>query len=81
MKKGSRKRAFACDFPVKGCHAYYDGQYTDMAFYGTGGTEEEMKKDFKLPEHENMTRPNGYDCNFIGKFLKYEDVYKKIVNF
>ena len=33
---------FASDFTSKGCYSYSSGPYAGMAFFGTGGSEEEM---------------------------------------
>ena len=42
----------------KGCMVYTSGSYKGFAFYGTGGTPEQMQ----LPVSDGL-RPKGYDCN------------------
>ena len=53
--------SFAGDFSQKGCYAYSSGTYTGKAYYGTGGTTEEMKKSLNGQAH----RLSGYDCEGI----------------
>ena len=38
------------------------GTYDNMAFYGTGGSEDQMKGALTLPKY----RPSGHDCNEKG---------------
>ena len=45
----------------KGCYAYSSGRYAGMAYYGTGGTTEQMKKSLNGQAH----RLSGYDCKGI----------------
>ena len=45
---------------TKGCYAYTDGDYIGRVYYGTGGTEEQMKASPDASEHRY--RPHGYDC-------------------
>ena len=48
------------DYVTKGCYGYKSGKYADTLWYGTGGTEEEMKIDLLTDE---TFRPQGYyDC-------------------
>ena len=42
-----------------------------MAFYGTGGTDDEMKNAVATPKY----RPKGYDCVTQGTFI-YQNDYK-----
>ena len=58
MNQGIPGKPFSSDYNTKGCHVYKTGEYANTVFYGTGGTEEEMKKALKTPEY----RPTGYDC-------------------
>merc|ERR1712048_1215821 len=50
--------AFSGPYSHKGCYAYNSGSNQGKAFFGTGGSEEDMKKE--LPE--NRYRPRNYDC-------------------
>lgn len=60
LNQGSVGRPFASNYDTKGCHYFENGQYANTAFYGTGGTEGQMKTALKSPEK----RPAGYDCKF-----------------
>ena len=53
--------SFASDYSQKGCYAYSSGKYAGKAYYGTGGTTEEMKKSLNGQAH----RLSGYDCEGI----------------
>ena len=53
---------FAGDYTPKGCYTYSSGTYKGRAYYGTGGTLDQMKT---LPGG-NKYRPVGYDCNYPG---------------
>ena len=65
---GGKGYDFSGDFTIKGCYAYNDGQYARRVYYGTGGTEQEVKTSLAAP----IYRPYGYDCK--SKFtLLYED--------
>ena len=55
---GTSSHAFSGPYSHKGCYAYNSGSNQGKAFFGTGGSEEDMKK--KLPE--NRYRPRNYDC-------------------
>ena len=52
---------------IKGCYAYED-DFKDLPlssgkfFYGTGGTEDQMKQPLSFPTY----RLEGYDCYAIG---------------
>ena len=50
---------FRFAYLIKGCYAYRSGRYAGWAFYGTGGTEEEMKQE---PEFASQYRPENHDC-------------------
>ena len=51
---------FAGDYATKGCFTYHSGtQYHNYAFYGTGGTDEQIKGSLT----GNKYRPIGYDCS------------------
>ena len=68
LKLGSASNAFVGDeendyFLTRGCHAYSSGGSKGVAYYGTGGTTDEMKS-LLLPEGDY--RPVGYDCNNLG---------------
>ena len=62
LHQGSVGRPFSSNYTSKGCHFYDKGQYANTAFYGTDGTEDQMKKALISPEK----RPTGYDCKFKG---------------
>ena len=71
MKKGGNGYSFFGDYGDKGCYAYrkmkcytcFNSEaYSYMAFYGTGGSEDQMKKAVSYPAY----RPNGYDCKDEG---------------
>ena len=65
MKQGGGGWDFAGGYNVKGCYAYEDGTFAGIAFYGIGGTKEEMKiTSLESPKY----RPPGYDCFQEGKF-------------
>ena len=53
--------SFAGDYSVKGCYAYSSGKYAGKAYYGTGGTTEQMKKSLNGQKY----RLSGYDCKGI----------------
>ena len=46
------------NWSYKGCMVYTSGSYKGFAFYGTGGSDEEMQ----LSVVDGL-RPKGYDCN------------------
>ena len=55
---------FEGDFSIKGCFASDNPDYyyvTDL-YYGTGGSEEDMK----IPPPSPKYRPSGYDCKVAG---------------
>ena len=62
LNQGADGKPFSSDYSIKGCHVYDSGEYAKTAFYGTGGTEEDMKKSLSSPQY----RPEGYDCAPIG---------------
>ena len=64
LQKGGSGVDFAGDFGTKGCYAYETGTYAGMAYYGTGGTDEQAKAQFAAHLYEKYTiyRPMGYDC-------------------
>ena len=51
---------FEGPWSYKGCKVYTSGTYGGYAFYGTGGTVEEMQS----PLADGL-RPEGYDCNHM----------------
>ena len=60
---GNDEMKFAAKYNDKGCFAYKDGPYAGVAFYGVGGTRDEMKKDPEsLAILSQKYRPVGYDC-------------------
>ena len=58
MNQGGNGYSFSGDYATKGCYAYDSGNNANMAFYGTGGTDDEMKNTLASPQY----RPKGYDC-------------------
>ena len=50
---------FAGHWETKGCYAYEEGEYAGMIYYGTGGSELDMKE---TPVSQKY-RPSGYDCD------------------
>ena len=59
LQLGSTASPFAGKFTQKGCYAYSSGKYAGQAYYGTGGTAEDMQKEVA----SNAYRPNNYDCD------------------
>ena len=66
LKQGGGGTDFVGDYNTKGCYAYSSGDYSGMVFFGTGGSEEDMKKPPSSPKY----RPNGYDCSTKGRIHK-----------
>ena len=62
LNQGRVGKPFSSNYTTKGCHFYDQGQYANTAFYGTGGTEDQMKQALISPEQ----RPTGYDCKLKG---------------
>ena len=68
MARGGNGYQFSGGYGTKGCYAYKGGSYDNMAFYGTGGTEDEMKVALVS---NGKYRPSGHDCKEKGmKALK-----------
>ena len=63
LQKGGGGFDFVGPHSIKGCYAYESGTYANMAYYGVGGSEEEMKVKLTSPKY----RPLGYDCSTGGK--------------
>ena len=55
LKLGSRKYEFEDNWTIKGCYYYKEGSQKGTAFYGTGGTLEQMAR-------HSTDHPQGYDC-------------------
>ena len=66
LQPGGDGEEFSGNYPVKGCHAYKYGQRAGMIFYGTNGTDAEMKEN---PPFPNQYRPNTIDCSMKGKSI------------
>ena len=64
LQQGGNGVSFSGNFGSKGCYAYESGSYANMAFYGTGGTEDQIKAALTSPKY----RPTGHDCNTQGTF-------------
>ena len=58
LQKGTENYGFSGDYGTKGCYAYKSGGYAGVAFYGTGGSEAEMKTQLS-----SAYRPDGYNCS------------------
>jgi len=58
LEKGYGNYNFAGSYGTKGCYAYETGNYAGVAFYGTGGSEDNMKVELNDPQY----RPVGHDC-------------------
>ena len=43
LEEGGNGFSFSGNYGTKGCYAYSSGTYMGMAFWGSGGTNEEMK--------------------------------------
>merc|ERR1719191_2116339 len=57
LKLGGGRYRFSGKYSIKGCYAYSTGGWKGIAFYGTGGTEAQMKAS---PGRGKM-RPEGHD--------------------
>ena len=62
LQKGGKGFNFVGDFEHKGCYSYESGSYANIAFYGNGGTEQQMASQLSSPKY----RPAGYDCSTTG---------------
>ena len=60
---GGEGYTFVGDYSEVGCYAYASGMLKGLAFYGTGGTIQQMQEALTAPKY----RPNGYDCLAEGK--------------
>lgn len=68
LQIGNDNHGFENDtYSEKGCYAYSSGVFENSAFYGTGGTTEQMQTDLVSPKF----RPKGYDCIFGKSTLPY----------
>ena len=48
------------DYTIKGCYMYNNGKYPGDIWYGTGGSEKQIRV---LPfASKNIERPIGFDC-------------------
>ena len=63
LQLGGIGYAFSGDYDAKGCYTYDSGEYHGMIFYGTGGSEDEMKLIPPRPKY----RPQIFDCLGIGR--------------
>ena len=73
LELGGGGYEFIGDYATKGCYAYNEesSNYGGKIFYGTGGTEEDMRED---PSKDDQYRPLGFDCastNYIDVQYKY----------
>ena len=67
--EGTSTKGFSGPFNHKGCYAYSSGTNKGKAFYGTGGSRNEMQK--QLPD--DRYRPTNYDCA-AGNYVSYRYV-------
>ena len=59
LKTGGLGAAFSGNYDPKGCYAYRSGRFGGIAYFGTGGSIEEMQeKSLNSPRY----RPKGFDC-------------------
>ena len=65
LQKGGRGFNFVGPHLTKGCYAYESGSYANLAYYGVGGTEDQIKVQLATPKY----RPLGYDCSTSGKIF------------
>lgn len=59
LKQGGAGSEFVGDWSTKGCYAYKSGTYAGIAFYGTGGSKEQMREPLTS---DKIFRPTGHDC-------------------
>ena len=59
LKQGGAGSDFVGAWSTKGCYAYKSGKYAGIAFYGTGGSIEQMKEPLTS---DNIYRPTGHGC-------------------
>ena len=52
-------------FVTKGCYSYENGNYANIAYYGSGGSEQQMATQLNSPKY----RPAGYDCSKSGNII------------
>lgn len=67
LKKGGAEKEFtSSDDPIKGCYAFVseDPQKGNEAYYGSGGTADEMNAPLAYP----MYRPSGHNCSTVGQY-------------
>ena len=64
LQLGNREYKFAGSYSTKGCYTYESGIYVGIAFYGTGGTRQEVEKPLETASwpFSSKYRPFGYDC-------------------
>merc|ERR1711970_213613 len=58
IARGGKGYDFLGNWGTKGCYAYKSGTYVNHAYYGTGGTSEQVKAKVSGTKF----RPKGYDC-------------------
>ena len=75
---GGHGYAFSGNYGTKGCYAYEaDSSYSNMAFYGTGGSEDEMITVLTKPKY----RPIGHDCDVKGLFCFQANISCHLTSF
>ena len=52
----------------KGCYTYYSGENKGFYWYGTGGSNAQIRESLDGPQELDYYRPKGFDCE-KGSFL------------
>ena len=66
LQKGGKGFNFVDNnFATKGCYSYENGNYANIAYYGSGGSEQQMATQLNSPKY----RPAGYDCSKSGNII------------
>ncbi len=78
LELGGAGFEFAGDYKQKGLYAYKSGKYTGMAYFGTGGTEEEMLAPIV---DDNKYRPNveGKNALQATRIVNVSDTHPPVI--
>ena len=60
------------DYSYKGCYSYYEGQYKGNIYFGTGGTDAQIKGTI-APNRYKIFRAPWFDCE--GNILIFAIMY------
>lgn len=71
LKLGGHGYPFAGNWETKGLYAYKTGKYAGMAFFGTGGTEEQMKVPPPYPTSYRPVPPTSSEEQITGNGSDY----------